>query len=274
MRDYLNGLIEDTICTGDMVTDKYSDGMTFWNNVVGAENILMCIGNHDVTDGTDYNEYCITTGEAYAAYFAPYIANWGVVHSGSLTYYYKDYPANKVRLIAMDYLLTGTDAVAQNTWLQSVLSDAKTNDYTVVIMEHVPLPNNAPVDCGFNMINNPWTYNQFASTYQDSVQAFINGGGKFACYLSGHAHGDLVGYNENYPEQLCITITCATTTGRDNDQMREVNTKSQDAANICMIDTAKHTIQLIRIGANMDCYLRPRSVLTISYTDKAIIADY
>ena len=267
-------LIDDMICTGDMVTNTFADGFSWWGDLEGAEKILLCIGNHDVTDGNDYDSYSGTTPSgAYNAYFSPYISNWGVEHTGSLTYYYKDYASKKIRLIVLDYLLTGNDASAQNTWLQTVLADAKTNSYTVVIAEHIPVSDTTYIASNFTMRDKGTVYNQFTADYQASVASFMSGGGKFACYLTGHTHCDAISYNSNYPNQICITVTCAITTGRDNDQYRSKNTKSQDAANVVVIDTETETIKLIRIGADMDCYLRPRNMFTISYADKSIITQ-
>ena len=274
MAKYLGTSIDDTICTGDMARDKYADGFAWWGNIDGAEDILLCIGNHDVTDGVDYGSYGGTTPEgAYNTYFAPYINNWGVTHTGTLTYYYKDYPAKKIRLIVLDYLLTGNDATSQNAWLASVLSDARTNNYTVVIAQHCPVRNETSINCSFSMLNKVSTYN-YPVIYQQTVQTFINDGGEFACYIVGHTHWDMVCYNDDYPQQICIAVTCATTTGRDNDQIRDDNNKSRDAANVVTVDTTNKTIKLIRIGADIDNYLRGRNVCTISYSNKSIIAEY
>lgn len=269
MKNAISDLIDDVICTGDMVADKYSDGFTWWEEIDGAEDIMLCIGNHDVTDGSDYNAYAITPSEAYNTYFAPYIANWGVTHTGSLTYYYKDYAAKQIRLIVMDYLLTGADATAQNTWLQSALSGAKTAGYTVVIAQHCQVSNFQKIASNFTILAAK-TPRQFPVIYQASVQSFIEDGGDFACYIAGHTHWDMLCINPDYPDQICINVTCAVTTGRDNDQIREIGTKTQDAANIVTIDTTNKTIKLIRVGADKDNYLRDRDVLTISYADKTI----
>lgn len=270
--DSLGALVDDAICTGDMVNNSFSDGFDWWN-VDGAENILLCIGNHDVTDGVDYNNYGGTTPEgAYNTYFAPYIANWNVNHTGTLTYYYKDFSDKKIRLIALDYLLTGDEANSQNTWLQTVLADAQTNDYTVVIIQHCPVSNQRLIDSGFTMLGRT-SSQTFPVMYQQSVKTFMDNGGKFACYLTGHTHWDMICYNNDFPDQLCICVSCAITTGRDGDQYRDYNTKAQDAANVVVIDTTTKTVKLIRVGADMDYYLRPRNELAISYETKEIIAQ-
>ena len=276
MKKSLASLVDDTICTGDIVVNNYSaDCMDFWDAVDGAEDILLCLGNHDLADGEHgYSSDQIGQATAYAKYISPYISNWGVISAGSnLTYWYKDYATRKVRVIALNYLLTGAEQTAQNSWLASRLAEAKTNNYAVVILEHTPLNSFTLVPCNFSVIGLSWGYNEFPTVYQDTVQDFIDGGGEFACYLAGHAHRDLVGYNSNYPSQLCIAITTAQTTGLDNDQRRQVGEKSQDAGNIVLIDTVTKTVKLIRVGADMDCYVRGRNLLSINYNTKQIIAN-
>lgn len=272
MANALGTSIDDVICTGDMVNNKYADGYAWWGEITGAENILTCIGNHDISDGESYNQYGVTAEEAYNTYFAPYIDNWNVEHTGTNTYYYKDYQTKNIRLIVLDYLLTGDAATAQNTWLQTALSGAKTAGYTVVIAQHCPVSNFSKINSNFTIIANKTPY-QYPVIYQQSVQSFIDGGGDFACFIAGHTHWDMLCINPDYPNQICICVTCAITTGRDNDQIREGGTKSQDAGNVVTIDTTTKTIKLIRVGADTDNYLRLRNTLTISYADKTIFAD-
>ena len=276
MGESLESLIDDVVCGGDMVANNYSATcMDFWNGVDGAENILLCVGNHDLADGQHgYSSDQIGQTVAYQKYFSPYVSNWDVTMAGeNLTYWYKDYASKKVRLIALNYLLTGAEQTAQNTWLASRLAEAKTNEYAVVILEHTPLNSFAKVDCNFSIIGLNWGYSEFPTIYQDTVQSFIDGGGEFACYLAGHCHCDYVGYNSNYPDQLCVAVTTAQTTGFDNDQRRVAGEKSQDAMDIVLVDTVTKTVKLIRVGADMDCYLRGRNLFSINYNTKVVIAN-
>jgi hypothetical protein len=172
----------------------------------------------------------------------------------------------------LDYLLEGNDATAQNTWLQSALSGAKTNGYTVVIAQHCQMSNFQSIPSNFTMVYKMTSY-QYPTIYQESVQSFIDGGGEFACYIAGHTHWDMLCINPDYPDQICICVTCTATTGRDNDQIRVGGTKSQDGANIVTIDTTSKMVKLIRVGADIDNYLRPRNVLSISYADKTLFAQ-
>ena len=272
----LGTTIDDTICTGDMVSNNYSETcMDFWDAVEGSESILMIVGNHELADGSHgYSSDQIGQTVAYQKYFSPYVSNWGVTMAGeNLTYWYKDYASRKVRLIGINYLLTGDAMTAQNAWLTERLTEAKANGYTVVIAVHTPPNAYTRIDCNFAEIGIGWTYNEMPTSIQDVVETFITGGGEFACYIGGHAHRDLFGYNLNYPSQIFINVTTAQTTGANNDQYRANGTKSQDAANIFMVDTVTKTVKLIRVGADMDCYLRGRHMMSINYKTKAIIAN-
>ena len=270
--EFFDTYIDDIICTGDMVSDKYADGFSWWGDIEGSEDILLCIGNHDVSDGESYNSYGITTETAYNTYFDPYIDNWGVVHTGTETYYYKDYSTKKIRLIVLDYLLTGQDATDQQSWFESALSGARTNDYTVVVAVHEPVSKTTYMSCNFTMIGRTSVYSQVSEAFQEAIEDHKEAGGKFACFICGHTHADLVAYNEDYPNQLCIAITCAAITGRDNDQIRSAGRES-NAINLVTIDTNTETIKILRVGANVDSYLRPRNSITISYADKSIITQ-
>ena len=275
LKNHLGSKLSDTICTGDMVNDKYEDTMSFWDGVTGAGSILTCIGNHDVhhQGESSYTADQIGQTDTYTRYFAPYKDGWGVTIGENLTYYYKDYPTNKVRLIALNYLLTGDEATAQNTWLQARLAEAKTNGYTVIIATHCQLQNSNAVDCSFTTFGKTTFGGQLDESYQASVQSFINDGGLFACYISGHTHWDAVAYNSNYPNQLCITVTTASVNMNDNDQPRISGTITQDAANLIVIDVDFKVVKIIRVGANIDTYLRGRNTLTYSYDTHSVLSE-
>ena len=128
------------------------------------------------------------------------------------------------------------------------------------------------IPSNFTMVYKMKSY-QYPTIYQASVQSFIDDGGEFACYIAGHTHWDMICINPDYPDQIFVCVTCTTITGRDNDQIRTSGTKSRDAANIVTIDTTSKTVKLIRVGADIDNYLRPRNVLSISYADKTLFAQ-
>lgn len=270
--------IDDIICTGDIVKDHFSDGLGFWNFIEGSEKILTVIGNHDVViDSSDWNNL-ISQAQRYETFIAPYASNWGAVTTENKSYYYKDYADGKLRLIVLDCMLKNTDATEQNTWLANVLSSAKSSGYSVVIAEHYPVSNARKIDCTFtNGIRDIQSYNVLDTSYQQTVQAFIDNGGDFVCYLAGHVHNDEILYNADYPKQIFVMVDTADygiNAEYYSDTARQYGEKSQDLFNLVSIDTYAKLIKIIRIGADKDCLMRSKKILTLNYSNQSVIANY
>lgn len=267
-RDYL----DDTICTGDMVTDKLSDGMTFWNeNSDGS--ILTCIGNHDSLGANGWQNP-VDQATLYATYIAPYMANWSAETVTDKAYYYKVYDAKKIMLIVVDgTIFDPTERAVQISWLTNVLSSAKTNGYSVIGAVHFPpMPSTfQKIECNFSNVTHGTAgdMGQFAwKTYYTSilraVQAFIDGGGDFVCWLSGHTHNNIVSYDSGYPDQLFITNTCAMPSSIFEECDRDFN-ENKDAINVVCVDTARKYVKVLRYGANWDDCLRHMGSVVINY---------
>lgn len=276
--DKKRALIDDAICTGDIITARWSDGMTFWDGVSGSEKILLAIGNHDVmTASTGYDDtQRATQAEQYARYIEPYYTNWGISSSitGNLTYYYKDYPDSKIRLIILNDMLESSDMEAQKTWLAATLSASITAEYGVVIAHHSQVPDSVAINCGFTNIDK-FGLNGYAD-YRSEVDTFIGNGGTFICYLCGHLHWDQISvYTGTNGKQLSISIDCLNV-GQGNtfsDTQRIIGFKSQDLMNIVVFDTSSSAIKIIRVGADLDHYLRQKNILTIKY-DGTIVTQH
>jgi len=187
--NHYSSYIDDVIHTGDIVADKWQDGIEWLNEVDGAENVLQAIGNHDVnvkagkdgrvyTDPNDLSQYIETSGnvemnrsnrttlgymndnneivwvtydDVYGRYISPYVSNWGVTQPD-------DAATNKLNYYYKDYTDQGIrlivlDCMAyttdQNNWLISVLASAKTLGYGVIIAEHYPISLNGFEGCAF-----------------------------------------------------------------------------------------------------------------------------
>lgn len=95
------------------------------------------------------------------------------------------------------------------------------------------------------------------------------------CYLIGHLHRDIFGYVENYPDQLCIMATTASTSRARNEINSDINrvygTKSQDAFNVVTFDKDNHLIKVIRVGADIDNMMRPRKAISYNLNTKQFI---
>lgn len=266
---------DDVICTGDFLESRFSSDFTFWENTEGAENILLAIGNHDViTDetGWDWSQRA-TEPVQYDRFFSPFINKWKVTYQTNKTYYYKDYTQNKIRLIVINNMLTDEDDVLQLGWFKTALNTALANSYSVVVANHYPVPNFQKITCNFTSFDKVVGSGYPTSAYQEEVASFIETGGDFVCFIGGHEHSDLVGFNAYYPDQLvvCVDALSRAQGNQYSDTQRTDGNKSQDLANAVVIDTSNNLLKIIRVGANLDRYLRDKNSITINYKTKEII---
>ncbi len=267
-------LVDEYICTGDMVGDTAEQISSWWN-----ENVLTCIGNHDTATYSNgaYDWTALSMADRDAYYIAPFESNWGITHTSGKSYYYKDYSAQKVRLIVMDSMLytdNGQEAADQTTWLAGLLSSAITNDLHVLIAIHSPHGGATAVDCSFSKYGQGQTA---MPTYAncntpqaviDAVASAITGGLHFIGYLVGHMHQDNIWDAENDGTQLMYCVTCASTKANQwafSDQYRSGD--FADAFNLVTIDTTNTLIKIVRGGgADIDNHMRARKAICFNYS--------
>lgn len=270
-------MIDDIICTGDLVEYRYANGIDFWSNTDGAEDILIAIGNHDVlTDPSGYDwTQRASQSDQYTRYIAPFVDNWGVTYTSGKTYYYKDYIEKSLRLIVLNCMLTGDDDSAQLSWFENVLDDAKTESLSVVVANHYMIANPEKVSCNFSILDKNVGTDVLPLAYLAAIDDFKGGGGKFVCHIAGHTHWDIIVRSTTYPDQICIVIDALSRAQANmySDTQRTDGTKSQDLANLVAFDTASGVVKIMRIGANMDHYLREKNCITINYTTGEIITQ-
>ena len=276
--DRYSSLIDNAICTGDMVNQRYSDGMTWWSNIDGADKILLAIGNHDALadpSGYDWTQLA-TQADQYSQYFAPYIANWGCTYTANKTYYYKDYTAKKIRLIVLNCMLVGSDSTEQLTWLTNTLASAKVSGLSVVIAVHYMPYNSQKIDCNFSTLDRGVGNEVLSLSYLTAVQDFVADGGEFVCYIAGHVHYDIFVKSISYPNQMCICIDALNVYQSNvySDTQRTNGTKSQDLANLITFDTASKVVKINRVGADTDHYLRSKKCMTFKYLTGEIICEF
>ena len=274
--DAHSALLDDVVATGDLATSQFSDGMRFWKKVEGAKPILTCIGNHDVFESTETKKVYdkVSVADAADQYIDSFVRYWGDIdHEDGTTWYAKDYPERSVRLVVLDCMLylgekSATEAADQNGWLEETLADAREKGYTVVVAEHYPLAEASMVECSWAPFDRKFAYGPFlAQDVSDRVQAFIDAGGKFACYLCGHTHCDGAHILPSHPEQFALTVPCTSDAADqaawgDMDRSQDA---TRDAFNVVMVDTANGLIKVIRIGADRDLALQHRSTLCWDY---------
>jgi hypothetical protein len=272
-KDTYQALLDDVICTGDVVLDKITDGTEFWSNNSDGE-ILICIGNHDSL-GSDGWANPVSQQTLYETYIEPYEDKWNAETVSGHSYWYKDYSDKKIRLVAVDATIyNATEQANQMTWLNDALGGAIANGYAVVGAVHFP-----PMPANFHKIDSNFTallhgtagdMSQFAwHTYHteifEAVDQFIDNGGDFVCWLSGHTHYDLVSYDDRFPKQLFITISCAMSSGMFEERIRDRGRGTELVLNTVCVDTVRKYVKLLRYGAEWDDCLRHTGTCVIKY---------
>jgi len=280
--------VKDIYCTGDIVTNTYADT----NILSGYPYILALVGNHDawsaseisgVTERQDSMWWVVNQKSCYDKYLAD-VAKWGVTQpenaaQNGYCYYYKDYTEgdNTLRIISLDcmHYNVGGDLVdgvsMQNTWLEEVLADAKTQSIPVVIMVHywpvwVNIGHPEVLHCAYS------TTDYIASDYLPdisikSVQSYIDNGGEFICWVVGHAHADVISVPRDYPNQMFIAVDCATNANSVGNSERVSGTKSQDAFNLIAFDTETKLVKVVRFGSDTTRQLTQKRRLLFRYAD-------
>lgn len=299
-KEHYSSFIDDAICTGDIIRNKYGDDYSFWSSN-NADSVLVSTGNHEYYNGESSAYYTqITPKQVYDKFFAPYISEWGTVifptnaSTEGYNYYYKDYSSQKIRLVVLDNManMSATRNNVQSTWLATVLEDARQNGLHVICAIHIGSTIVTPFDTPFfamrTIVNsdggvNAQTYAEFY-TLRDAVETFIDNGGHFVCWIGGHKHSDEVAVLTGY-KQGCIHV--ATAAGGDtqrnvdghvwwiiprgDDCSRADDTKSQDCFNIYSVDTEKGMLRLFRAGNDLDRYGRHKGMLVYDYFNRQVI---
>lgn len=253
--------------TGDVVNNTFADGIDFWTPS-GADDIMQCIGNHDVAGGK-------TAAECYARYISPFVSGWGVTSQSDVCYYYKDWSEKSVRLIVLDCM--HWDAT-QKSWLESTLAGAKTAGYHVVVANHyAPGASAENRATAFDTIGaNSASWDNINSQAPAAVQDFIDGGGHFVCWLCGHTHADMFRFPTAYSDQLYVAVANAginahVVSHAECQIVRENGEHSQDLFNLVSINATRQTLTIVRVGADRDTIGRHIGTVVYDYANKEIL---
>lgn len=293
-KNYLqtNGIIDDSIVTGDLVRNSAGEGntfKTFWEGTSGAEDIMIALGNHDHYAQSE-TPHGRATFETLDNLFFGNVANWDVTRESNYPFYYKDYLDKGIRLIVADTFVKTAEA-DQTTWINNLLSDAITKNLAVVIACHYLALNSSMETQSVTIYDNSWSNNLARATGTDTmdyestdfdlvacVTDFIADGGSFLCYMIGHTHTDIVSYPTGHPDQLIINCACASpdrsheTKLTTNDLPRYENTRTQDCFNVITFDATNKIIKCVRVGANVNMYQIPRTAFGYDVTNHQFIS--
>ena len=261
----------------------YTDGIT-----ASSVDILSAVGNHDVWDGAYWTK--ANAVDVYNAFIAPIIAKYSniVQPSGASTnglcYYYKDYDA--VRVIVLN-AMAGDGSVnfwdtAQANWLTSVLNDARTNSKHVLIVNHAPFQKTIAVRDERLHWNTYLDYTDLSTydeihTTPDAVQLvknFIDSGGAFISWLTGHLHSDNVITATGFDKQMMFNIATANNSiHNDGVSYTDVTSQYYDCFNHIAVDTERGLVKMIRVGWNTDYSVKVREQLCYDYINGKLLTD-
>lgn len=188
MVEYLNALdaFDAGIMLGDMSGNEYTDTIAFY--LEALENVqkpfLTVLGNHDVVGATSDAELYTKFGDCFQ--YAQLASGEAV--SGKC-YYYKDFAAQKIRVIVlMQYDLAGRASDTgdicfgqdQINWFIGVLNSTP-SDYGVIIAEHTNPSRYMTYNMDEKYTSSTWYQSNYAPTVMDGdpvpdiVNAWING---------------------------------------------------------------------------------------------------
>lgn len=291
-------IIDDMLCTGDIVTIKFGDNYEFYERNL-LDDALFTLGNHDGASA-DSQWVGQDRGEVYNRYMAK-VSDWGVVQptdasTNYLFYYYKDYADSKVRLICLDCVhhgnwetIEGEDA-AQLAWFQARLNEVLDSSnsaygYKVVVASHyvpgeftmstvVKNSSGEPANFGSNtweLSSVSFPYAVVNDAYPTAIDSFITSGGKFVVWLCGHYHTSGLAYLTAHPNILIHAIDQAGTM-RNHSLYREAGTPTEIAcANVVVISDTLY--RCIRVGYHQDQRLRSIKSMCYDWVSKKVISE-
>ena len=273
--------IDEVINLGDMVSNQFSNDFVF-GEIDGAENILSIIGNHDTatSSGGVYDWTAHAGVDSYTRYLAPFISNWNVnqpnnAEENGYCYYYKDYQTQGIRIVFLDVM--GYDAT-QEAWLDTILSDARTNSLSVLIAAHYAGAKVVGYDSKYSpLVNNYIDRPSYNSSFYSSVsvaESFVNEGGELIGWIIGHTHRDLIGKLEG-TNQVCLVVDTAQfgTYAVNPECDRIEGTPTQDAFSIISIDTQAKTLSTFKVGCRRDKWQRQQDSICVNYETATLLGD-
>lgn len=289
--------VDAGIVTGDLIdTSTASAFAEMTAKETHNIDLLKVIGNHEKSGNSP-----LTDAQIYN--------NWNLITNTEKIYYYKDYPSYNIRVICIDAYDLGVGdshySQTQINWFIEALKGAKTAGYTVIVARHNVeggYHNLTPNNNGFfqrwyqwadigSIYNNgtiiedivdafktgssiSGTYTFTDSTPSITVNTTFSGNGSFACYVSGHYHGDFIGYSVAHPNQLYLNIAqgCLKSSIRPSvmweqvsDLPRKEGEPSENLFNVYGFDIKNHQIKVMRVGSDVNDKMEKREMAVYTF---------
>ncbi len=270
--NYYDKYIDFGIHVGDYCGGNQGEYVDMYTKGTKSEvPILNLPGNHDTMPAGSSQQSSATKQSVFEKLYNA-SDEWGVTFmegEWSMTYY-KDFPDSNIRLIALDLYY---DIEDQKVWFKDTLEDAKAKGLHVITAMHEPSDYVAyPVNTNFHSIND-WDilYRQGKGVFEDVIAEFKKNGGIHIANLAGHDHYDSFGYT------ALGVLNIAVETGKGSfltwsDANRVQGTRTWDSFDFVAVDTDLGTISLVRVGNNVDNFMREKEPLCYDYINGKIIS--
>lgn len=261
---------------GDTVVTKNTESLDWYDSAISDLPVisLNTVGNHDAWTG--YNTLDSDPTNTYNLIIAPIASSSGIVQPANAAvngynYYYKDF--GTLRVIVLDCMYWDDSELS---WLGDTLTDAKTNGKHVLCVTHAAFPwaNMETVDCLWSkagMLTNYYDGGAVSDPTRTpisaagAVKSFIDGGGTFVCWLTGHQHGDDLHKLPDYNNQMVVTMGSFAQRAsmlQKSDNQADYN---YDCLTYIAVDCTNKCIKFLRIGADIDMYGIKHDGLSIRY---------
>ncbi len=277
--------IDDAIHTGDVTLTNLGQGILNWIQSGCAETVLGVVGNHDSYANGNLVLNSATREEVYNTLFADYISGWNVVQPAGVDdaesayycacYYYKDYSTPQIRLIVLDSERWDANELA---WFTATLDDARANGYAVIVASHCAPGAVTGLHGNWNYIgveNFDSSTPTFATITEDApnaIDAFVEAGGEFVLWISGHFHRGGFGHLANHPN-IFVMVAEKASVDRTTGAARISGESNEYAFNMLSVDASDKLVRMVRYGSNADAWLRPRNVFTYNYESHTVVYE-
>ena len=274
---------------GDTVQQDNGSGLGWFTTLAtnSAIPVLSVLGNHDSWSAS----WVWSDAETNYNLIMPYLINTAGVTAPSdagtafKSYYYKDF--GNVRVIGLDAVDFGEGNgrhwnSAQAQWLTDVLADARTNAKHVLIFNHYPFvkANAKKADGAWNSWNTYIDgYSEFDPLYTPQeavgiVKDFIDDGGIFVCWLSGHMHVDysLVNTADNRQMQHGISVLDCRNRNKDSYAEKNYGKAEFDLVDFISIDTTHKFVKFVRCGQSIDSAMQDRTPISYDYGNRRFLS--
>lgn len=269
--------IDNAIHLGDSVGAKVEPPFTMWDSFPKCLNIM---GNHDSHYDYPRPKKFLTPKEKYETFFKKYVPYWNVVQPENaeekgLCFWYKDYNKD-LRVVGIDCLRVDQEHLK---WFEKVANDALEKKLKLVVITHIPPVRGEIVKCNFTSIDytdNQKPYGgQKTSRFAPIIDKFIDNGGTFVSWVTGHLHHDIVNYvKDTKHKQLVITLECATDFNWWTDANHVKGTSTSCAWEIISVESETNVLKIARFGNNLDHYMRHKGALCYDFKKHEIISQY